>query len=1151
MVRSALIMDPQPMSSPEPLRVFISYARKDGALLAQRLQADLTKKGLDSWIDTQRIAGSAVWSATIEREIDTRQVTLALLSPGSYTSEICRAEQLRALDKGNRVIPVLAAKGSDRPIYLYARHYRDFTDDAHYSERLEELLGDIRDNATATLPETCRKTPITYLTTPPRVANYLERRESLRALRDAVFAEDRHQPIALTSLAGMGGIGKTVLAKALTEDEVVQRAFPDGIVWITVGKERKRNFIDEMREVAKALGDDLSRYDNALACENQYRTTIMNKAALIVVDDVWSKADIEPLLAESPRSRFLFTTRDASIGRFVSAQDYRVDLLNVAQSRELLALWANLPVAELPEGADDIIAECERLPLAISMLGAMLRGSDREFWKDTLELLRKADLSAIQEQLPQGQESFFKAVEVSFQSLKSEMQERYKALAVLLEDMAVPPAILQIIWGTSDAEARRVSRHLIDRSLAVRTGESGNIRLHDLQLDYVRSLYPDRRALNLIHGAERLSSHVIDRDPAQFGSQLVGRLLRYTQPEEGFPVLHQFARLITAAAPRPWLRPLRPALFPPGTALIRTLTGHSRAVTAVAVNEDGRRAVSASQDGTLKAWDLETGRELSTLDGHSATVNAVAITRDGSRVLSGSSDHTLKVWNLERGRELCTLEGHSASVTGVAVSGDGRRAVSASADWELKVWDLESGRELRTLNGHSNGVTAVAVTPDGQLAVSASDDKTLRVWDLASGCELHTLTGHSDRVISAAMTPDGQLAVSTSFQSLKVWDLESGRELRTLSDPGWVNGVAVRADGRQAVSACADETLKVWDLESGRELCIFRGHSSPVLAVAVSRDWRRAVSASFDKTLKVWNLESDRAMWGPSGHSGRVNGVAVSPNGRRAVSVSHDKTVKVWDLESGVELRALEGHRSQVLGVALTADGRQAVSASYDHSLRVWDLENGREVRTLAAHSAPINHVAVSADGRRAVSASNDRTLKVWDLESGRALRTLNGHSDAVLGVALSSDWRLAVSASLDTLKVWDLESGRVLHTLFGHSGWVHGVAVTADGKRAVSASGDTTLKVWDLDSGVALRTLEGHHDSVYGVAVTADGKRAVSASCDKTVKVWDVDTGAILTTFTCDADVWCCAVSDDRTVVAGDGLGLVHFLSFEMDEYN
>ena len=112
------------MVAPHTLRIFISYARRDGASLAQHLQSDLTQEGFDAWLDTQRIAGGALWSTAIEREVDTRPVMLALLSPGSYISEICRAEQIRALDKGNRVIPVLAVQGADRPIYLYARQYR-------------------------------------------------------------------------------------------------------------------------------------------------------------------------------------------------------------------------------------------------------------------------------------------------------------------------------------------------------------------------------------------------------------------------------------------------------------------------------------------------------------------------------------------------------------------------------------------------------------------------------------------------------------------------------------------------------------------------------------------------------------------------------------------------------------------------------------------------------------------------------------------------------------------------------------------------------------------------------------------------------------------------------------------------------------------
>ena len=83
----------------------------------------------------------------------------------------------------------------------------------------------------------------------------------------------------------------------------------------------------------------------------------------------------------------------------------------------------------------------------------------------------------------------------------------------------------------------------------------------------------------------------------------------------------------------------------------------------------------------------------------------VALTADGRQAVSASYDKTLKVWDVESGGELRTLEGHSGSVYGVAVTADGRRAVSASWDNTLKVWDVESGRELRTLKGHSEPVS--------------------------------------------------------------------------------------------------------------------------------------------------------------------------------------------------------------------------------------------------------------------------------------------------------------------------------------------------------------------------------------------------------------------------------------------------------------
>jgi DNA-binding beta-propeller fold protein YncE len=246
--------------------------------------------------------------------------------------------------------------------------------------------------------------------------------------------------------------------------------------------------------------------------------------------------------------------------------------------------------------------------------------------------------------------------------------------------------------------------------------------------------------------------------------------------------------------------------------------------------------------------------------GHSARISGVAVTPDGKRVVSASDDNTLKIWDLASGRELRTLTGHTWGVTAVAVTPDGKRVVSASDDNTLKIWDLASGRELRTLTGHTGCVGAMALTPDGKRVVSGSDDDRLKIWDLASGHELRTYAGHLHPK-AVAVTPDGQRAVSAEGAELKVWELGSGRGLRTLTGhTDWVLAVAITQDGQRAISACIDGTLKVWDLGSGRELRTLSGHGQRVLAVAVTPDGQGAISGSYDNTLKVWDLDTGRLL---------------------------------------------------------------------------------------------------------------------------------------------------------------------------------------------------------------------------------------------------------------------------------------------------
>ncbi len=1150
-------------------RVFLSYARADGDATARRIRDGLAETtDIEVWRDREKMRGGVGFWKQITEAIDGSDFLILVATPEAQASGMVQKEWRYARQVGVCVYPVIGAPldFASMPRWMRKSHFFDL------DKEWPTFLGHLRGPS---------KTPRVPFMAPDLPERFVPRPHEFGELKKLLL--DGGEPVAITTaLSGAGGFGKTTLAAALCHDEDIQQNFDDGILWVTLGQ--TPDVIGKLVTAYAALTGERPAFKSDEDGAYQLGEKLEQRNCLLVIDDVWDASHLRPFLRGGKGSARLFTTRNTKIAG--QARAVNVDRMRPEEG-----------VAMLPEldraGAEDVARKLGEWPLGLELASAAIRERVR---------LGDSPARAIQRVAPTIAEGVERIVETSLPDATD--RRRFAELGIFPEDVEIPLTAARTAWGLGEVEAEEFAIRLARLSLLKLDLGRGAMRLHDVMRSRVgcpREVHerviaswtdwrklPDEYAwrwlswhlkeaaragelerllwdplwmhaklsatdvnalladyeelelsdeLRLVRDALRLSSHVLAVDATQFASQMIGRLLPYRER------LQAFLDEVPATAPPVWLRPMHPALHPPGTALVLTMAG---GFGCVAVTPDGKWAVSASDDNTLTVWDLESGRALSSLQGHSGGISGVAVTPDGQRAVSSSFDKTLKIWDLQSGRALRSLEGHSDLIFDVTITSDGKRAVSASFDKTLKMWDLESGRELRSLEGHSEGVSGVAATPDGRRAVTASSNGMLKVWDLESGRELRSLEGNSGPVKSLAVTPDGARAVSASRDdnAPKIWDLESGRELRLLEGhSGGVNGVAVMPDGKRVVSASSDKTLKVWDLESGRELRSLEGHSGGVCGVAVTRDGKRAVSASSDNTLKVWDSESDSALRSLESHSGGVNSVAVTLDGKRTVSASSDKTLKVWDLKSGRPLRSLTAHSHWVRCVAVTEDGKRAVSASSDNTLEVWDLKSDRQLHSLEGHSKVVLGVAVTPDGKRAVSASEDKTLKVWDLKSGRRLYSLKGHSESVNGVAVLAGGKRAVSASSDkTLKAWDLESGRELRSLEGHSNRVNGVAVLAGGKRAVSASSDKTLKVWDLESGRELRSLEGHSGGVCGVAVTPNGKFAVSASNDKMLKLWHLESGEAVATFTCDAGVLCCAAGP--IIVAGDAAGRVHFLA-------
>jgi WD40 repeat protein len=597
--------------------------------------------------------------------------------------------------------------------------------------------------------------------------------------------------------------------------------------------------------------------------------------------------------------------------------------------------------------------------------------------------------------------------------------------------------------------------------------------------------------------------------------------------------------------------------------------GHSDYIYSVAYSPDGKYALSGATDGTLRFWDIDTGREIRTFEYHQDAILSVSISPDGKYALSGSSSGTLKLWDIEIGQVIRSFSGHTKQVISVAFSPDGKYALSGSDDWTIKLWDIATGEEVRTYKSHIFGVKSivfspdqkyilsgsldgiilwdiatgqlirtsegvfdglvhpVTISPDGKYALSSSRDRRiLKLWDIATDQVLKVFEGHSSDIEFVIFSPNGEYALSGSNSGVILWDIATGQMFRTIQmrrtltgHTHFVESIAISPDGKYILSGSMDETLKLWDITTGNMIRTFTGHTDRVGSVSFSPNGEQVVSGSYDNTIKLWDVSTGQKVRTFEGHASSIWSVAFSPDGEQVVSGSWDKTIKLWDIATGREVRTFEGHTQYVLSVSFSPDGKYILSGSGDDTLKLWDIATGEEIRTFEGHTFSVDSVTFSPDGKYILSGG-DRTIKMWDIDTGQVIRTFTGHKDLVQSIAISLDGKYVVSGAgiyfnnEDTLKLWDIATGLEIRNFIGHTGWVVSVTISRDGKFILSSSQDGTIKLWDIATSQEIRTFSEHTNSVSSVSFSPDGTQVLSGSYDGTTRIWDVATGKEIAAF-------------------------------------
>jgi WD40 repeat protein len=125
---------------------------------------------------------------------------------------------------------------------------------------------------------------------------------------------------------------------------------------------------------------------------------------------------------------------------------------------------------------------------------------------------------------------------------------------------------------------------------------------------------------------------------------------------------------------------------------------------------DGKHALSASRDGFVRMWELETGKEVKQFKAPGKWADCLSVSKDGKFLAIGGTPSV--VLDIESGKRISEFSGHGA--TDLAFLDDGKRVISCGYDGTARLWERDTGKELYVFRSHREFLWMAAFSPDGK-----------------------------------------------------------------------------------------------------------------------------------------------------------------------------------------------------------------------------------------------------------------------------------------------------------------------------------------------------------------------------------------------------------------------------------------------------
>ncbi|XP_073465277.1 striatin-3 isoform X3 [Aquarana catesbeiana] len=336
----------------------------------------------------------------------------------------------------------------------------------------------------------------------------------------------------------------------------------------------------------------------------------------------------------------------------------------------------------------------------------------------------------------------------------------------------------------------------------------------------------------------------------------------------------------------------------------------------------------SNKDAFRKTWNPKY-----TLRSHFDGVRSLAFHPVEPVLVTASEDHTLKLWNLQKTvpakksasldvEPIYTFRAHIGPVLSLVISSNGEHCYSGGLDATIQWWKMPSPNVdpydtydpsvlAGTLAGHTDAVWGLAHSGIKDSLLSCSADGTVRLWNPPESkpC-VGTYNGNKEHGIPTSVDFIGcdpaHAVASFTSGCIIVYDLETSQSLLQLSSPtdssipfsGHINKIVSHPTLPVTIAAFEDRHIKFFDNKSGKTIHSMVAHLDAVTSLAVDPNGIYLMSGSHDCSIRLWNLDSKTCVQEITAHRKKLDesiyDVAFHPSKAFIASAGADALAKVF-----------------------------------------------------------------------------------------------------------------------------------------------------------------------------------------------------------------------------------------------------------------